>query len=134
MTQPLDGPTLTAFSGFLDLVQLADHPGDAPAYRHFRMTPLADAVYPAGVPPQADVAQEMARALAARGLVRTLKDLRACLPADPERAWSLALETRFAAFLRAAAEFERTRTIETRLSDFARTHETTCAFCRPDLV
>lgn len=120
MTPPVpDASDVTAFSGFLDLVQLADHPGDAPAYRHFRMTPLAAAVYPAGVPPQADVAQEMARALAARGLAGTLRDLRARLPADPERTWGAEREARFAAFLRAADDFERTRPIEARLSDFA---------------
>lgn len=117
---PADDAARAAFSGFLDLVQLADHPGDAPAYRHFRMTPLAAALCPADVPPQADVAQEMARALAARGLAGTLRDLRSRLPADPGRTWGPELETRFAAFLRAADDFERTRPIDARLSDFGR--------------
>ena len=108
----------SAFSGFLDLVQLADHPGDAPAYRHFKMTPLAAAVYPEGVPPQSEVAQAMARALAAHGLAGTLRDLRACLPADPGRAWNPALEADFVAFVRAAADFERTRPIDACLSQF----------------
>ena len=112
----LDTPAL---AGFLDLVQLADHPGDALTYRHFRMTPLAAAKWPQGVPDAAEVSREMARAFTARGLVRTLRELRACLPAAPERAWSRFTEERFTDLLRAAAEFELGMSAGTRLSDFA---------------
>ena len=112
----LDTPAL---AGFLDLVQLADHPGDAMAYRHFRMTPLAAAKWPQGVPDAAEVSREMALAFTTRGLVRTLRELRACLPAEPERAWSRFTEERFTDLLRAAAEFELGMSAGTRLSDFA---------------
>ena len=111
----LDTPAL---AGFLDLVQLADHPGDAMAYRHFRMTPLAAAKYPDGVPPAAEVSRELARAFTTRGLVRTLRELRACLPAASERAWSRFTEERFTDLLRAAAEFELGLSAGTRLADF----------------
>ena len=112
----LDTPAL---AGFLDLVQLADHPGDAMAYRHFRMTPLAAAKWSQGVPDAAEVSREMARAFTTRGLVRTLRELRACLPSDPEKAWSRFTEERFTDLLRAAAEFELGMSPGTRLSDFA---------------
>ena len=111
----LDTPAL---SGFLDLVQLADHPGDAMAYRHFRMTPLAAAKWPQGVPDATEVSREMALAFTTRGLVRTLRELRACLPAEPERAWGRFTEERFTDLLRAAAEFELGMSPGTRLSDF----------------
>ncbi len=108
-----------ACAGFLDLVQLADHPGDAAAYRHFTMTPLAAVLYPQGVPPPQDVACEMARTLAAQGLVRTLRALRARLPSDPVEAWSPFTEASFADLLRAAAAFESGRALDVCMSDFA---------------
>ena len=112
----LDTPALTPF---LDLVQLADHPGDMMAWRHFKMTPLAAAKYPSGVPSAAEISQEMSLALTTQGLVRTLRDLRACLPEDPSDAWSAFTEDRFTDMLRAASEFELTAEPGTRLSDFA---------------
>ena len=112
----LDTPAL---SGFLDLVQLADHPGDMLAYRHFRMTPLAAAKYPDGVPSAAAISAEFATALTTRGLVRTFRELRALLPDEPEAAWSRFTEERFTDMLRAAAEFELSREPGTRLADFA---------------
>ena len=111
----LDTPAL---SGFLDLVQLADHPGDAMAYRHFRMTPLAAAKWPDGLPDATVLSREMAHAFTTRGLVRTLRELRAGLPSDPEKAWSRFTEERFTDLLRAAAEFELGMSPGTRLSDF----------------
>ena len=112
----LDTPAL---SGFLDLMQLADHPGDAVAYRHFRMTPLAAAKYPDGVPSAAEVSREMALSFTMRGMVRTLRELRELLPADPDTAWSRFTEGRFTDMLRAAAEFEQCMSPGTRLADFA---------------
>ena len=112
----LDTPAL---SGFLDLVQLADHPGDRLAYRHFQMTPLAAAKYPNGVPDAAAISREMATSFTTRGLVRTFRELRDKLPADPAAAWSAFTEERFTDMLRAAAEFELSREPGTRLSDFA---------------
>ena len=112
----LDTPAL---SGFLDLMQLADHPGDAVAYRHFRMTPLAAAKYPDGVPSAAEVSREMALSFTTRGMVRTLRALRELLPADSDQAWSQFTEGRFTDMLRAAAEFEQSMSPGTRLADFA---------------
>ena len=112
----LDTPAL---SGFLDLMQLADHPGDALAYRHFRMTPLAAAKYPDGVPPAAETSREMALSLTTRGIVRTLRALRDVLPAEPESAWSRFTEERFTDMLRAAAEFELGMSPGSRVADFA---------------
>ena len=112
----LDTPAL---AGFLDLVQLADHPGDALTYRHFRMTPLAAAKWPQGVPDAPEVSRAMAHAFTTRGLVRTLRELRACLPAASGQAWSRFTEERFTDLLRAAAEFELGMSAGTRLSDFA---------------
>ena len=109
-----------ALAGFLDLVRLADHPGDVVVYRHFRMTPLAKAKYPDGVPDAEALSLEMARAFTTRGLVRTLRELRALLPAEPAEAWSEFTESRFTDMLRAAAEFELVRDPGDRLSDFAR--------------
>ena len=112
----LDTPAL---SGFLDLLQLADHPGDALTYRHFCMTPLAAAKYPGGVPPAADISREMALSFTTRGIVRTLRSLRDLLPESPEDAWSRFTEERFTDMLRAAAEFELGTSPGTRLADFA---------------
>ena len=112
----LDTPALSCF---LDLVQLADHPGDALTYRHFAMTPLAAAMYPGGTPPAADISREMAASFTTKGVVRTLRALRALLPEDPERAWSRFTEERFTDMLRAAAEFEAGMSPGTRLADFA---------------
>ncbi len=109
-----------ALSGFLDLVQLADHPGDAVTYRHFRMTALATAKYPDGVPCAADVSREMAQSLMSHGLVRTLCALRALLPEDPAAAWSDYAEARFVDLLRAAEVFENSRAPDTLFADFPR--------------
>ena len=112
----LDTPAL---SGFLDLLQLADHPGDSLTYRHFRLTPLCAAKYPDGVPDAAAVSREMALAFTTRGLVRTLRELRALLPEDPAVAWSAFTEERFTEMLRAAATFELQMSAGSRLADFA---------------
>jgi len=108
-----------ALSGFLDLVQLADHPADMMSYRHFRMTPLASAKYPGGVPSAAAISAEMSELFSVRGLVRTLRELRALLPEDPAEAWSVFTEERFTDMLRAAAAFEASAAPSAKISDFA---------------
>ena len=113
----LDTPAL---AGFLDLVQLADHPGDMLTYRHFLLTPLATAKYPDGAPPPAKVSQEFAEAFTTRGLVRVFRELRALFPADPAEAWNRATEDRFTDMVRAAAAFELGRKSDSRLADFPR--------------
>ena len=129
----------TALAGFLDLVQLAEHPGDMLTYRHFLKTPLAalvgeaeslplqnkegessdcggkDSSAPIGA---GELSRRMAQAFTERGLVRVFRELRAKLPADPEEAWSRYTEERFTDMLKAAAEFEIGMKGGTRLSDF----------------
>ena len=112
----LDTPALQAF---VDLVKLADHPGYRQPYRHFRSTPLAEAMYPDGVPEASAVSLRAAQAFTAKGLVRAFREMRALLPEDPEVAWSAFTEERFTDMLRAAAEFEASLEPGTRLSDFA---------------
>ena len=105
-TKAVDTPALNAF---LDLVGLADHPGDAKAYRHFATTPLAKAMHPGGLPSAEALSCAMAGEFAAKGLVRVLRDLRAALPEASEEAWNVATEERFGEMLRAAGEFENVR-------------------------
>ena len=124
----------TALAGFLDLVQLAEHPGDLLTYRHFLKTPLAELVgsgqeaaspVGGGLPLRVDIAREagelsrrLALAFTQRGIVRVFRELRAKLPADPEAAWSRYTEERFTDMLKVAAEFEIGMKGGTRLSDF----------------
>ena len=133
---PRDGtyqPCVPSLSAFIDLVRLADHPGDVLSYRHFRMTPLAAAKYPSGIPPVADVSTEMAALFASRGLAGGLRLLRALLPSDPAEAWSEFTECRFSEMVCAAAEFERTMGPGTMLSDFP-PFLASCAAGRGNLV
>ena len=111
----LDTPAL---AGLLDLFQLADHPGDQLTYRHFLLTPIAKALYPNGVPLPAKLSNELAHAFTTRGIVRVLKGVRARLPEDPAKAWSVFTEERFTDLLKAAAEFELGVSAGTRLADF----------------
>ena len=108
-----------ALGGFLDLVALADHPGDAQAYAHFVTTPLARAKFPSGAPPAGELSVRAAQAFTSRGLVRVFRELRALLPERPEEAWSAFTESRFTDLLRAASEFELGMEPGMRLSDFA---------------
>jgi len=93
-------------SFLLDLVWLADHPGDRVVYRHVSLSPLAEVQWPDGVPAAEAVSAEIARRLSERGLVGTLRDLYG--PADEN----------FEKFIRLADEFERTRPIDKSLGDF----------------
>ncbi|MBR2940318.1 MAG: UvrD-helicase domain-containing protein [Kiritimatiellae bacterium] len=111
----LDTPALLAF---VDTLYLADHPGDRRAYEHFRRSPLAKAKYGERIPEAAEISGEFALAFATKGLVRTFRELRACLPEDPAEAWSAFTEDRFTDMLRAAAEFELTLEPGVRLADF----------------
>ena len=111
----LDTPALAAF---VDTLALADHPGDRQAYEHFRRSPLAAARYGKDVPDAAALSGEFALAFATKGIVRTFRELRACLPEDPSEAWSVFTENRFTDMLRAAAEFELTMEAGVRLGDF----------------
>lgn len=105
-SKAVDTPALNAF---LDLVELADHPGDRKAYGHFSTTPLAKAKYPGGLPAAEVLSCEMAHEFAAKGLVRVLRELRAVLPEGSEEAWNASIEERFGEMLHAAGEFENVR-------------------------
>ena len=105
----------TALAGFLDLVQLAGHPGDMLTYRHFQKTPLAALIEANDA---GELSRKMAQAFTERGLVRVFRELRAKLPADPEEAWSRYTEERYTDMLKAAAEFEIGMKAGTRLTDF----------------
>ena len=105
----------TALAGFLDLVQLAGHPGDMLTYRHFLKTPLAALIEANDA---GELSRKMAQAFTERGLVRVFRELRAKLPADPEEAWSRYTEERYTDMLKAAAEFEIGMKAGTRLTDF----------------
>ncbi|MCR5413151.1 MAG: UvrD-helicase domain-containing protein [Kiritimatiellae bacterium] len=107
-----------ALQGFLDLVALADHPGDSRAYRHFRTTPLAAARFGEEVPPAAELSSLAAQAFTERGIVRVFRELRARLPAEARETWSDFTEGRFTDLLRAASGFELSRKPDARLSDF----------------
>lgn len=111
----LDTPALIAF---MDTLALSDHPGDRQAYEHFRRSHLAHAKYGAEIPDASTLSLEFSVAFATKGLVRTFRELRACLPEDPSCAWSEFTESRFTDMLRAAAEFERALQPGVRLSDF----------------
>ena len=111
----LDTPALGAFT---DALALADHPGDKRAYEHFRRSPLAAAKYGESVPEAAALSDEFALSFATKGLVRTFRELRAFLPADPAAAWSAFTEDRFTDLLRAAADFELNMKPGVRLADF----------------
>lgn len=108
-----------AFSGFLDYLRLADHPGDAVTYRHFATTAIARALFPDGVPAIGATAIAAAELFAKRGLTGGLRQMREALPADPAQAWSADLERLFLRLLDDAAEFERHRVPTALISDFA---------------
>ena len=91
-----------AFGGFLDLVALADHPGDRQTYRHFATTPLASAKYPDGVPSAREVSTWAAYEFAESGLAGAFRALRGLLPSSS----GAAEEAQFEDLLRAAARFE----------------------------
>jgi len=111
----LDTPALLAF---LDTLALADHPGDRQAYEHFHRSPLARAKYGDAVPEAGVLSAEFALSFSTKGIVRTFRELRACLPEEPSEAWSAFTEDRFTDMLRAAAEFEGTMEAGVRLGDF----------------
>ena len=60
-----------ALAGFIDLVQLAEHPGDMLTYRHFLKTPLAELVEAKDA---GELSRKMAEAFTARGLVRVFRE------------------------------------------------------------
>lgn len=123
-TGPSDVESPSAVSGtpalnpFLDYIQLGDHPSDLVSYRRFASSPLAAALYPAGVPAVRDVSCAAAVSLVERGLSGTLSFLRQALTLHVDEAWDEFTEAQFAGMMIAAAEFERTMRIDSKMSDF----------------
>lgn len=104
-----------ALSGFLDLVQLADHPGDMVAWRHFALTALGRALYADGIPDAKEISCEMCALFASRGLAggfRQIAEKAGLGFSDPRVASS------FSAMLERASVFEATRGPAAKLSDF----------------
>ena len=109
-----DSPVLSAMA---ELVTLAEHPTDAFAYAHIRHSPLADALWPAGMGESAEVSASLLADFTRFGMVRKFREAREALKRIPDT-WNDFTESRFEDFIKCAAEFEQMRDAKTRLSDF----------------
>lgn len=109
---------IPAFSFLLDLVWLADHPGDRVVYRHLLLSPLKDVLWPDGVPKLETLALDVSRTLAENGLVGALSVWRRSLGACAEAPWQRELDEKFDDFLKKAEEFETVRADEEMFGDF----------------
>ena len=110
-----DSPVLSAMT---ELAKLAEHAGDTYAYAHIRLSPLARALYPQGVPPPEELSAELLADFTKLGLVRKFRDVREALKAVPGT-WNAFTESRFEDFIKCVAEFEAMRDATMRLSDFS---------------
>lgn len=106
-----------ALSAIAELVTLAEHPADAYAYAHIVHSPLAQALWPAGMKDIAATAAELLSEFTRKGLVRKLREVRESLKRVPDT-WNAFVESRFEDAIKCAAEFEAARDSRTRLSDF----------------
>ena len=111
----MDSPVLVAFTM---LLKLAEHPGDGYAYACIRHSPIAEALFPGGVPGAAELSASLLDDFTRLGMVRKFRDVREALKKVPE-SWNDFTEARFAEFVKCAAEFEDLRDETVRLSDFA---------------
>ena len=110
-----DSPVLATMA---DLVQLAEHADDAFAYAHIRLSPLAQALYPQGLPPADALSAQLLEGFTRFGLVRRFREVREALKAIPG-SWNDFTEARFEDFIKCAAEFDDLRDVTMRLSDFS---------------
>ena len=108
----------TALGGFLDLVELADHPGALMTWRHFLLTKLAAALYGGRRPQPDEISREFSRAFTTKGLVRTFRELREAIRRSQLPDWGEYVESQYVSMLKAAEEFELSMRSDTRLSDF----------------
>ncbi len=127
-----DSPVLAAM---VELVRLAEHADDAYAYAHIRLSPLARALYPAGLPPAAELSAALLDGFTRVGMVRTFREVREALKAVPE-SWNDFTEARFEDFIKCVAEFEELRDASMRLSDFIEylSHRTRRDYAEPGMV
>ncbi|MBO4447867.1 MAG: UvrD-helicase domain-containing protein [Kiritimatiellae bacterium] len=113
-----DSCETTALGGFLDLVELADHPGATMTWRHFMLTNVAKAAYGDRLPQPDEVSRDFSRAFTEKGLVRTFRELREAIRASMLPDWGEYVESQYVGMLKAAEEFELSMRPDTRLSDF----------------
>ena len=110
----MDSPVLVAFAMML---KLAEHPSDEYAYACIRHSPIAEAVYPSGVPDAASLSASLLADFTRLGMVRKFREVREALKRIPDT-WNDFTEARFADLVKCAAEFEDVRDENVRLSDF----------------
>ena len=117
--------SIPSLSFLLDLVWLADHPGDRVVYRHLSLSPLKDVFWPTGLPTQEELSLEAARSLAENGLVGALRLWGKQLSAGGDsplgcgdRPWLMGFNANFDKFIQIADDFEKTRGCEKMLGDF----------------
>ncbi|MBR3923241.1 MAG: hypothetical protein IKJ45_09010, partial [Kiritimatiellae bacterium] len=110
----MDSPVLSAFTM---LVKLAEHPDDEYAYACIRHSPLAEVMYPNGMPSPAEASAGLLADFTRLGMVRKFREVREALKKVPD-SWNDFTEARFADLIKCAAEFEDVRDETVRLSDF----------------
>ena len=110
----MDSPVLAAFTM---LVKLAEHPDDEYAYACIRHSPLAEVMYPNGMPSPAEASAGLLADFTRLGMVRKFREVREALKKVPD-SWNDFTESRFADLIKCAAEFEDVRDETVRLSDF----------------
>lgn len=109
-----------ALFGFLDLVTLADHPGDKLVWNHFRHTLLSRLLYGENIPDVKKVSGEFSQSFSEKGLSRTFRAIRERIDSAGEEKleWTDFIESQYMEMLRCAEEFEIKRGTGSRLSDF----------------
>ena len=107
-----------ALSAMTELLALAEHPSDGFAYAHIAHTPLAEALWPDGLPEIAGMSAQLLAEFTRKGVARKFREVREALKRVPD-SWNDFTESRFEDLIKCAAEFESIRDSRTRLSDFA---------------
>ena len=104
-------------SAMVDLVRLAEHAGDEFAYAHVKYSPIAEAMFPDGIPDAAELSALLLADFTRMGMVRKFREVREALKTVPGT-WNAFAESSFGDFIKCAAEFEEIRDATMRLSDF----------------
>ena len=127
-----DCPVLSTMA---DLVKLAEHAGDRLAYSHIKYSPIAEAMYPGGIPEPARLSAILLDEFTRYGMARKFREVREALKKVPD-SWNDFTESRFEDFIRCAAEFEEIRDATMRLSDFIEfvSRKTKRDFAEPGMV
>ena len=127
-----DCPVLTAMS---ELVKLAEHADDEYSYAHVKCSPIAEALYPNGMPDAPVLSAQLLNDFTRMGMMRKFREVREALKKVPG-SWNDFVEARFEDFVKCAAEFEEIRDSTMRLSDFIEflSHKTRRDFAEPGMV